>query len=505
MASVPRSSLRRGRWLILGVALPGLALGMPACGGSSAPSPATPAGPAGRPSFVVIVADDMARDLFGAGHRFPFLELPNLDRLAARGVQFDRAFVTTSLCSPSRASMLTGLYAHSHGVLTNESGDLRPGLDTYARLLQAAGYKTAFVGKWHMDSSTDAPRPGFDYWVSFRGQGVYEDPVLNENGRSVKRTGYVTDILTDYAVQWLRARGSEPFLLVLCHKASHDPFLPAPRHVGAFPDAALPPPANFEDSFLAKPSWQRRYVMCGGTAAGLARCPDPPPSELPPWPWPAHDSRRLDYLRTLLALDDSVGSVVSTLEAQGLAASTSVVFIGDNGMFLGEHRLGDKRLMYEESIRVPLVIAGSGVPAPRRATAMVLNVDLAPTILQLAGLAAPASMQGRSLVGLLRGQATGVRDSFLYEYYSDPLIPGVPAMLGVRTERWAYVTYPGLPDGEELYDLDRDPGELTSLASVPERGPVKAQLRDELARLLASTGGVAPPGEPSSALRRGGS
>jgi N-acetylglucosamine-6-sulfatase len=496
MASVRRTSLRWLRWLILGVALPGLALGMPACGGSSAPSPATPAGPTGRPSFVVIVADDMARDLFGEGHRFSFLALPNLDRLAARGVQFDRAFVTTSLCSPSRASMLTGLYAHSHGVLTNESGDLRSGLDTYARLLQASGYKTAFVGKWHMDSSTDAPRPGFDYWVSFRGQGVYEDPVLNENGHSVKRTGYITDILTDYAVQWLKARGNEPFLLVLSHKAPHDPFHPAPRHVGAFPDASLPLPANFEDPFLAKPSWQRRYAMCGGTAAGLARCPDPPPTELPPWPWPAHDSRRLDYLRTLLALDDSVGSVVSTLEAQGLAGSTNVVFIGDNGMFLGEHRLGDKRLMYEESIRVPFVIAGSGVPAPRRTSAMVLNLDLAPTILQLAGVAAPASMQGRSLVGLLRGQAAGMRSSFLYEYFSDSLIPGVPAMQGVRTDHWAYVTYPGLSGAEELYDLDADPGELTSLAAVPERDAVKRAMRDELDRLLATTGGASPPAEP---------
>jgi N-acetylglucosamine-6-sulfatase len=469
-----------------------VAIGTPACGGSSTPTPTTPAAAAGRPSFVVIIADDMARDLFGQGHRFPFLELPNLERLAARGVQFDRAFVTTSLCSPSRASMLSGLYAHSHRVFTNQSGDLSAGLDTYPRILQRAGYKTAYVGKWHMDSSTDAPRPGFDYWVSFRGQGVYEDPVMNENGRSVKRTGYVTDILTDYAVQWLRGRGNEPFLLILSHKAPHDPFHPAPRHLGAFPDAALPQPANFEDSFLAKPPWQRRYALCGGTAANLARCPDPPPAELPPWPWPAHEPWRLDYLRTLLALDDSVGSVVATLEAQGLAGSTSVVFVGDNGMFLGEHRLGDKRLMYEESIRVPFVVAGAGVASPRRTAAMVLNIDLAPTILELAGTAVPAQMQGRSLVGLLRGQVAAVRDSFLYEYFSDALIPGVPAMLGVRTARWAYVTYPGLPDAEELYDIDRDPAELTSLAAVPERAAVKADLHDQLDRLLASTSAASP-------------
>ena len=434
----------------------------------------------------------MAPDLFGQGRRLPFLVLPNLDRLAARGMQFDRAFVTTSLCAPSRATMLSGLYAHSHGVLTNESGDLPGGIETYPQLLQRAGYKTAYVGKWHMDSGNDGPRPGFDYWVSFHGQGTYENPELNDNGHQVHRTGYLTDILTDYGVQWLRARSNEPFLLVLAHKAPHDPFHPAPRHVTALPDAALPEPASFEDPFLAKPAWQRRYALCGGTAADLARCPDPPPSRLPPWPWSAREPWRLDYLRTLLALDDSVGTVTSTLESQGLAGSTFVIFVSDNGMFLGEHRLGDKRLMYEESIRVPFVIAGSGIAAPSRSTAMVLNLDLAPTLLQLAGVNVPATMQGTSLVPLLRGQTTSVRDSFLYEYFSDPLIPGVPAMTGVRTERWTYVRYPGIPDVEELYDLNLDPSELNNLAAATDHATVKADLRNQLNRLLAATGGASP-------------
>jgi N-acetylglucosamine-6-sulfatase len=481
--------LRPARWLILGATV-GVAAALLACGSSRAPS--SPPSGAGRPNFVVIIADDMALDLFGPNRRMPFLSLPNLEALTARGLQFDRAFVTTSLCSPSRASMLSGLYAHSHGVTINQSGDISPAFYTYPRLLQRAGYKTAFVGKWHMDASTDAPRPGFDYWVSFRGQGVYENPVLNDNGKEVTRTGYITDILTDYGVQWLQGRGNEPFLLILSHKAPHDPFLPAPRHRGAFPDAALPEPPNFEDSFLAKPSWQRRYALCGGTAAGLAGCADPPPAELPPWPWPAREPWRLDYMRTLLALDDSVGSVVSTLEAQGLTGSTYVLFISDNGEFLGEHRLGDKRLMYEESIRVPFVVAGGETAGSRRTAALVLNIDLAPTILQLAGAAVPASMQGRSLAGLLRGQAASVRDSFLYEYFSDPLIPGVPAMNGVRTERWSYVTYPELSAGEELYDLGSDPLELTSLAAAPDQAAVKAGLRDQLAQLLKSTGAPAP-------------
>ncbi len=466
---------------------------MSGCGGAAGPAspPGAPSPPVGRPNFVVIVADDMAENLFGPGHRFPFLNLPNLERLAARGVLFDRAFVTTSLCSPSRASMLSGLYAHSHGIRTNEMGDISPTIDTYPALLQRAGYKTAYVGKWHMNSTTDAPRPGFDYWLSFRGQGAYTDPLLNENGHAVQATGYITDILTDYAAQWLRGRGSEPFLLVLSHKAVHDPFTPAPRHVGALPDAVLPEPVSFGDSFLTKPAWQRRYVMCGGRPDAVPGCPDPPPAAIPRWTWPSREARRLDYLRTLLSLDDSVGTVVSTLESQGLTNSTYVVFISDNGEFLGEHRLGDKRLMYEESIRVPLVIAGQGISA-RRNQSLVLNLDLAPTVLQLAGVSVPARMQGRSLAGLLRGEVGAVRDSFLYEYFLDGLIPGVPPMVGVRTDHFAYVTYPDGSDNEELYDLDRDPDEMTNLAAAPERSATRLDLRNQLDRLLASTGGAMP-------------
>ena len=479
-----------GRALGAGIALSVVS----ACGSSSpssstSPPATTPA--ATRANFVVIIVDDMAHDLYGPGHRFPFFAMPNLDRLASRGVIFDRAFVTTSLCSPSRASMLSGLYTHSHGIYTNQSGDIPTSIVTYPMVLQQAGYRTAFVGKWHMDSTTDAPRPGFDYWVSFKGQGVYEDPVMNENGTEVKRTGYITDLLTDYAVNWLKTgRSSNPFLLILSHKAPHEPFHPAPRHVGAFADAALPEPTSFQDPYLDKPPWQRRYAMCGGTTADLSHCPDPPPPMLPPWGWPAHDATRLDYLRTLLAVDDGVGTVVSTLDGLGLTQSTYVLFISDNGMFLGEHRLGDKRLMYEDSIRVPLLIAGGGA-VPERSSSLVLNIDLAPTILQLAGAPVPGGMQGRSLAGLVRHEATSVRDSFLYEYFTDSLIPGVPPMLGVRTASWTYVTYPGLAQGDELYDLGRDPDELTNLADVAAQAGTRSEMRGQLERLLASTGG--PP------------
>ena len=466
-----------------------LALG-PGCGGSGGSSSPTPVdNNTTRPNFVVIIADDMAYGLFGPGHRLPFLQLPNLEAMAARGALFDRAFVTTSLCSPSRATMLSGLYAHAHGVTVNETVDLSPAIATYPQILQRAGYQTAYVGKWHMDASTDKPRPGFDYWLSFKGQGVYQDPLLDENGHAVQRMGYTTDILTEYAVNWIRQPHTKPFVLILAHKAPHQPAEPAARHAGSLAGAQLPEPASFTDTFEDKPSWQRRYVRCGGGVTAFTRCPDPQPAELPQWSWPGDDAQRLDYLRTLLALDDSVGSVVSALNAQGLDKSTYVVFLSDNGLFLGEHRLGDKRLAYEESLRVPLVVAGADV-IPHRVNGMVLNLDLAPTILDLAGMAVPPSMQGRSLAPLFRGASAFPRDSFLYEYSVEDAFPVIPEIVGIRTQTRKFVTYPGTLD-EELYDLASDPNEMKNLADLPEWVAARDDMRQQLNRLLLQTG--APP------------
>jgi len=465
-----------------------LSVSGPGCGHSNDGSPS--AVPSGRPNFVVILADDMAYGLFGEGRRFPALQLNNLERLAARGVHFDRAAVTTSLCSPSRATLLSGLYAHTHGVGVNEIVELPASIPTYPQILQAAGYQTAYVGKWHMDARTDAPRPGFNYWLSFKGQGVYFDPLLNENGKALKRTGYITDLLTEYSVNWLRQRGPQPFLLILSHKAPHQPVQPAPRHADALADLTLPEPASFEDPFADKPSWQRRYALCGGQPSAYVSCPDPLPKTLAPTAWSPHDPYRLDYLRTLLALDESVGAVVSALESQGLTGSTYVFFLSDNGLFLGEHRLGDKRIAYEESIRVPFVVAGRDLAA-RRSNAMALNLDLAPTILDLAGAPIPGAMQGRSLGPLLRAESSGpVRDSFLYEYETDSVYPVVPSLFAIRTLGRKYVTYPDRPDEDELYDLASDPSELTNLAGRAEWEATRASLRQQLFRLLDQTGGT---------------
>jgi len=476
---------RSGSCLALVPAL--LALGLCGCGGASAPSPPSPS-TAARPNIVVILVDDMANGLVGTDRRLPFLSLPTLDRLANGGVQFKNAFVTTSLCSPSRASILSGLYAHTHGVLVNETTDLSGSVATFPQLLQSAGYKTAFVGKWHMDAGTAAPRPGFNYWVSFNGQGVYDNPVLNVNGSVVHSTGYVTDILTDYAVSWLKSQGQQPFMLFLSHKAPHQPWEPAARDAAKLSSAVLPEPPSYRDPLRDKPSWQRRYAECGGSQTAFVNCPDPLPLALPPWVWSGSTSSHLDYLRTLFAVDDSVSSVQATLDSLGLSGSTYVFFMSDNGFMLGEHRFGDKRVAYEDSIRIPFIVGGAGLVA-REPTGLALNIDVAPTILELAGIPAPRTMQGRSLVGMLRGQASSVRDAFLYEYFEEPSIPVVPEILGIRTGQQKLVTYPARPGEDEMYDLSSDPYEMTNLAARADWASTREALRTQMVRLLQETGG----------------
>lgn len=420
------------------------------------------AGERPRPNLVVVLADDHRHDMMGcAGH--PWLKTPELDRLADDGVRFTDAFVTTSLCSPSRASFLTGAYAHMHGVVANATSDPDPGLPTYPELLHDAGYETAFVGKWHM-ARWSTPRAGFDHWVSFNGQGDYERNTLNVNGSWELSERYLTDELTDRALAFVDRPREKPFLLVLSHKAVHAPCRPASRHASLYDGVAVEP-AGLDDPRLERE--RARYMS--------------------------------EYARTLAAVDEGLGRLRNRLDELGLTRDTAVVYAGDNGYFMGEHGgLWDKRAAYEESIRVPLLMSyPRAVPSGAINKAMVLNLDLAPTLLALAGIAPPPAMQGTSWLPQFDG-APG-REEFLYEYFEER--GDVPTTFAVRTRDWKLIVYPeNTGSTTEMYDLREDPGETMNLADDQDHADMRARLTAALARLSEETG-LSASGLPNPGLQ----
>ena len=438
-------------------------------------------------NIVLILSDDHRYDFMGFHERAPgFLETPGFDRMAAEGVHVANAFVNTSLCSPSRASILTGMYPHEHGVVDNQS-QLGQDLTLFPEILQDAGYATAFVGKWHMGEHTDDPQPGFDRWVSFPGQGVYFDPELNIDGEHRKVEGYITDVLTDQALVWLdEVRGGEkPFLLYLSHKAVHAEFMPAPRHAGSLAGVEIPYPATMADTeanYEGKPLWVRAqrsswhgvdYLFHGGMT---------------------FDELYRGYTETLLGLDESVSRVLAYLEENGLAESTLVLYMSDNGFLLGEHGLIDKRHAYEESMRIPMLVWAPGIVEPGiRIEEMVLNVDVAPTLLELAGTVIPEAMDGSSFLPLLRGEEVPWRNEILFVYYWEFPFPHTPTVLALRDERYKYVFYHGVWDTNELYDLEADPLETRNLIGEPAEAERVAAMRRRLFDLLAEAGAMYVP------------
>ncbi len=444
-----------------------------------------------RPNFVYIMTDDQPADGIGFMGRYPFLKTPNMDRLAAEGLWCKNAFVVTSLCSPSRAAFLTGCYAHRNSVEVNELND--PGRDApfMPALLQECGYETAFIGKWHMKKGA-MPRGGFDYWLSFDGQGEYIDPEINENGTAIKETGYITDILTDYAQRWLNKDRSKPFCLFLWHKAAHGPFIPAPRHKELYKDAVIPEPVSFADDYEGKPKWQRRGIMYG-----IHRVPwiesegKPVPPTVPLKKWQADNPDYLDYFRTYSAVDESVGRIYNTLENMGCIDDTMLIYGSDNGFMLGEHQTPiDKRAMWEESIKIPFLIRYPKLVKPGTViNEMILNIDLAPTFLEFAGCPKPDNMQGSSFASILRGRNSNWRKSFMYEYFQEQYAPGIVTMVGVRTERYKYIEYPNQAgDINELYDLKKDPYEMQNLINDSAYAAKLKELETELKRLKKETG-----------------
>jgi N-acetylglucosamine-6-sulfatase len=442
------------------------------------------AAPPLRPNIVFVLIDDLRWDEVD----YPFVRFPNIQRIAEEGVRFRNAFVTTPLCSPSRASFLTGQYAHRHGIVDNTDRSPRSHeLVTFPRLLHDAGYETAFLGKWHMGLD-DRARPGFDHWVSVPGQGRYVDPELNVNGTRKVVPGYFTDVIDDCAVEFLERKHTKPFLLFLAHKAVHpdlvqhadgsisalrsDMFLPADRHKDVYAGASIPHRDNYARPPVGKPALMRKIGDL--PALGEKTVTD--------------DETIRKRLRMLQAVDEGLARIFEVLEQRKILDDTLVVFTSDEGYFYGEHGLSEeRRLAYEESIRIPLYIRWPRlIPKGRVLDPMVLGLDLAPTLLEIGGAPASPDMHGRSLVPLLRGEKVPWRESFLVEYFSDTVFPRVLRMgyQAVRTGRFTYIHYTDLEGMDELYDRDADPYELTNRIGDPAARATLEDLEAERVRLL---------------------
>ncbi len=445
------------------------------------------------PNVVFVLVDDLRWDDLGvAGH--PFVETPAIDQLAREGTRFLNAFATTPLCSPSRAAILTGQYAHTNGIIDNTARDSASHrLGTFAIPLATAGYQTGFFGKWHMGND-DGRRPGWTHWVAMKGQGEATDPKLNVDGERVEARGYVTDVLTDYALRFMRRSQGQPFMVFLAHKALHPNvrqrddgsvaevpgqgagFVPAERHRGRFAQAVVPRRPNATVPVRRKPALQR-------TIAGL-------PPLTPSTGTPDADVR--ERLEMLLAVDESVQRIRDALVEMGELDNTVFIVTSDHGYFYGEHGLNEeRRLAYEETARIPLIVRYPRVArAGSTPSELVQVIDLAPTIVALTAAADTVPRQGRSLVPLLEGTPTSWRHSVLMEYFSDRVFPRIVNMAyqAVRTERHKYIDYLELPDMDELYDLDADPFELENLMGTPAGDSLLPGLREELLRLQRESG-----------------
>lgn len=459
---------------------------------------------AAQPNLIFILSDDHRFDLMGFHEDAPeWLETPAMDRLAKEGAHLANAFVTTSLCSPSRASILTGQYMHHHRVVDNQR-PVPPGTVFFPQHLQKHGYQTGFVGKWHMGHDNDEPRPGFHHWVSFKGQGTYFDPELNINGQRKSFKGYNADILTDQAIAWLsnlqkqEKADQKPFLLYLGYKAVHYPFTPAPRHAARYEGKKIPYPAtmaNTEENYQTQPRWvrERRY--------GIHGIDHMQTGALDHDPVPDFDELYYNFCETIHGLDENIGRLLAHLDKSKLTENTYVVYMGDNGFALGEHGFYDKRDAFEESIRVPMLARGPGIKAGTVIEEMVQNIDIAPTLLELAGTTAPKNaprFDGRSFVSLLHRQAPKKpwRDHILYEYHWEWNFPATPTTLAIRTDRWKYIYYHGVWDINGLYDLQTDPHERHNLIKVPAFQEKAAQLKKQLFDEIAESGGLTMPLRP---------
>lgn len=469
------------------------------CGSRVAPVHAqntTGAQASGAPQNVIfILSDDHRYDFMGFHEEAPdFLQTPAMDRMAREGAHLANAFVSTSLCSPSRASILTGQYAHRHGVVDNQRR-VPEGTRFFPQDLQEAGYTTGFFGKWHMGGGSADPRKGFDRWVSFRGQGSYFDPTLNIDGEEQQVEGYTAELLTDYALDFLESQQQEggqgeeaPFFMYLSHKNVHAGFRPAPQDSGRYASQEPAYPATMATDAEGRASW-----------------PDWVKAQRSSWhgvDYMYHGDLNFDdfyqrYAETVMAIDRSIGRVLDYLEENGLAENTLVVYMGDNGFSFGEHGLIDKRHAFEESMRVPMLAwAPDFIERGTRIEQMVQNIDVAPTVLDVAGTSFPEDhvVDGRSFLPLLAGtDELDWREAVLYEYYWEWNFPQTPTQFAWRTDRYKYIYYYGVWDEGGFYDLEEDPEEAHNLIDREAYQDDIDRLRTRLFDRLEATGGMQIP------------
>ncbi|MBM4074498.1 MAG: sulfatase [Planctomycetes bacterium] len=473
-----------------------------------------------RPNILFIFTDDLTcQSLSTYGEKRHLLETPHIDRVANEGVRFDRCLVTNSICGPSRATILTGKYSHMNGFYNNSNSRFDSSQPTFAKMLQASGYSTAMIGKWHLVSDPT----GFDHWHILPGQGLYYNPSMIRNGEKIEHSGYATDIITDLSIDWLKKRDeNKPFLLMSQHKAPHREWAPALRHLGwngdrkfeepetlfdDYPgrskavsdhdmgidrtftdlDAKLVPPRNMTEEQLKV--WNAYYEP-RNQAFRDAKLTG---SELVRWRYQRYMH---DYLGCVKGVDESVGRLLSYLDESGLAKNTVVMFSSDQGFYLGEHGWFDKRWIFEESLRSPFLVRWPSVTRPGSSTSKIVSLlDFAQTFLEIAGLPSHPDMQGRSLVPLFKGQTpSDWRTSLYYHYYEYPTPHHVRPHYGVITERYKLVHY-YMPDVDdwELLDREKDPQELRSFYDDAEYAQTVQQLRQELKRLQKEVKETLPP------------
>ena len=459
-----------------------------------------------RPNILFIMCDDHASQAMSC-YGSKINKTPNLDRIAKEGMRFTNGFCTNSICAPCRAVILTGKYSHINGVKDNAL-KFDGSQQTFPKLLQQAGYETAIVGKWHL--KTDPT--GFDYWNILPGQGVYYNPAMIEMGQRKNYTGYVTDIITDHALSWLKSRKAEkPFCLMYHHKAPHREWEPGPKYLTLYDDVTMPEPDNLFDDYSNRGRAAKEQDMSIEKTMTDRDLKLVAPKNLTPeqkklWDAayePKNEAFRKanlqgkdlvrwkyqryikDYLRCIASVDENVGRVLDYLEESGLAKDTVVFYNSDQGFYLGEHGWFDKRFMYEESLRMPLLVR-----YPREIKAgsvnndIVLNLDFAETFLDFAGVPAPADMQGESIRKVLQGKTPeSWRTSMYYHYYEYPAVHSVKRHYGVRTRRYKLIHFYNDIDEWELYDLEKDPKEMKNVLGDPAYADVVTELKAELKRL----------------------